>query len=109
MGLPFHQLNIADHEAILSLEDSLADVTHVVNLAAQALRYSLINPFAYVETNVMGFVAMAELARRLPSWSSSFMQVRLRSMAATRRARLPSKILWKSQSRSMPRQSVVMS
>ncbi len=66
-GFTFHQLNIADHESILDLEDSLADVTHVVNLAAQAgVRYSLINPFAYVETNVMGFVAMAELARRLP-------------------------------------------
>ena len=66
-GFTFHQLNIADKDAILALEDSLDDVTHVVNLAAQAgVRYSLINPFAYVETNVMGFVTMAELARRLP-------------------------------------------
>ncbi len=63
----FHQLNIADKDSILALEESLKDVTHVVNLAAQAgVRYSLINPYAYVETNVMGMVTMMELARRLP-------------------------------------------
>lgn len=63
----FHQLNIADKDAILALEESCKDVTHVMNLAAQAgVRYSLINPFAYVETNVMGYVTIAELARRLP-------------------------------------------
>lgn len=66
-GFTFHQLNIADKDSILGLENQLKDVTHVVNLAAQAgVRYSLINPFAYVETNVMGFVTMLELARRLP-------------------------------------------
>ncbi len=66
-GFSFYRLNIADKDAILALEKELQDVTHVVNLAAQAgVRYSLINPFAYVETNVMGFVTMLELARRLP-------------------------------------------
>ncbi len=66
-GFSFHKINIADKEAILSLAGKLGDVTHVVNLAAQAgVRYSLINPFAYVETNVMGFVTMLELTRRLP-------------------------------------------
>ncbi|MDD3181672.1 MAG: GDP-mannose 4,6-dehydratase [Alphaproteobacteria bacterium] len=66
-GFVFHQINIADRDAVLALEDSLADVTHVVNLAAQAgVRYSLIDPYAYVETNVMGMVVMMELARRLP-------------------------------------------
>ncbi len=63
----FHQLNIADKDSILALEESCKDVTHIMNLAAQAgVRYSLINPFAYVETNVMGYVTIAELARRLP-------------------------------------------
>ena len=66
-GFTFHQLNIADKDAILALENSCKDVTHVVNLAAQAgVRYSLINPWAYVETNVMGMVTMMELARRMP-------------------------------------------
>jgi len=56
-------------------------VTHVVNLAAQAgVRYSLLNPFAYAETNVMGFVVMLELARRLPKLQQLFTQARLPSM-----------------------------
>ncbi len=63
----FHPINIGDKDAVFALEESCRDVTHVVNLAAQAgVRYSLINPYAYVETNVMGFVVMAEFARRLP-------------------------------------------
>ncbi|MFA6280557.1 MAG: NAD-dependent epimerase/dehydratase family protein [Bdellovibrionales bacterium] len=63
----FYQMNITDKEAMLGLEEKCHDVTHVVNLAAQpGVRYSLINPFAYVETNVMGFVVLTELARRLP-------------------------------------------
>ncbi|MDX9689216.1 MAG: NAD-dependent epimerase/dehydratase family protein [Proteobacteria bacterium] len=66
-GFTFHQLNIADKDAILALAPSLGDVTHIVNLAAQAgVRYSLTNPYAYVETNVMGMVVMMELGRLLP-------------------------------------------
>lgn len=63
----FHPYNIADKELVLGLESSCRDVTHVVNLAAQAgVRHSLVNPYVYAESNVMGFVVMAELARRLP-------------------------------------------
>jgi UDP-glucuronate 4-epimerase len=41
--------------------------THIVHLAAQAgVRYSLINPYAYVESNVMGHLVMLELARHVP-------------------------------------------
>lgn len=66
-GFSFHQLNIADKDSILGLAEEFSDVTHIVNLAAQAgVRYSLINPFAYIETNVLGFTVMMELARRLP-------------------------------------------
>lgn len=60
-GFTFHHLSIADRDSIFALEDDLAEVTHVVNLAAQAgVRYSLINPYTYVETNVMGMVVMME-------------------------------------------------
>ena len=63
----FHATNIADKDAIFSLETACRDVTHVINLAAQAgVRYSLENPLAYAESNVTGFIVMAELARRLP-------------------------------------------
>jgi UDP-glucuronate 4-epimerase len=38
-----------------------------VHLAAQAgVRYSLVNPTAYIESNVMGQTVMLELARQLP-------------------------------------------
>jgi UDP-glucuronate 4-epimerase len=61
----FHKLNIADKNAMLALASSGA--THIVHLAAQAgVRYSLANPYAYVESNLMGQVVMLELARQLP-------------------------------------------
>lgn len=61
----FHKFNIADKEAMLPLAD--AGITHIVHLAAQAgVRYSLQNPFAYAESNLMGQVVMLELARRTP-------------------------------------------
>ena len=61
----FHKINIADKEAMLALAKH--DFTHVVHLAAQAgVRYSLLNPYAYVESNVLGQVVMLELARQLP-------------------------------------------
>ena len=64
----FRQIDVSDHEALLPLDEDRRDITAIVHLAAQAgVRYSLENPFAYVQANVMGQVAMLELARRLPS------------------------------------------
>jgi UDP-glucuronate 4-epimerase len=41
--------------------------THVVNLAAQAgVRYSLTNPEAYIETNLVGFAHLLECCRHMP-------------------------------------------
>ena len=41
--------------------------THVVNLAAQAgVRYSLKNPAAYVQSNIVGFANLLECCRRFP-------------------------------------------
>jgi UDP-glucuronate 4-epimerase len=61
----FRQLDISDPDAVLALAKELPDITAIVHLAAQAgVRYSLENPFAYVQSNVMGQVAMLELARR---------------------------------------------
>lgn len=62
----FRRLDIADREAVLSLQSP--DIGGIVHLAAQAgVRYSLIDPYRYVEANVMGQVVMLELARRLKS------------------------------------------
>jgi len=61
----FHKINIADKAAVLPLAKSAP--THIVHLAAQAgVRYSLVNPFAYAEANVLGHLTMLELARLTP-------------------------------------------
>ena len=57
------QVNIADREAI-SRVFADARAKRVVNLAAQAgVRYSLENPHAYVETNILGFTNILEGCR----------------------------------------------
>jgi UDP-glucuronate 4-epimerase len=57
--------DVADRDAMLALASP--EITHVVHLAAQAgVRFSMIDPYAYVSSNVMGQVVMLELARALP-------------------------------------------
>jgi UDP-glucuronate 4-epimerase len=59
----FHELDFADLDA---LQAALADqvIEAIVHLGAQAgVRYSLINPHAYVRSNLAGHVNMLELAR----------------------------------------------
>ncbi len=64
----FHQLDISDRDHMLKLAADFPGITHIVHLAAQAgVRYSLINPYAYITANVMGQVVMQELARALSS------------------------------------------
>jgi UDP-glucuronate 4-epimerase len=64
-GFTFHRANIAERDGMLALADEHPDVSGIVHLAAQAgVRYSLVNPYAYVEANVMGQLVMLELARR---------------------------------------------
>jgi UDP-glucuronate 4-epimerase len=65
-GFSFHPLDIADREAVTSLFDRHGDVTEIVHLAAQAgVRHSLVDPYSYVHSNVMGHLVMLEAARRL--------------------------------------------
>jgi len=62
----------ADILQIRSLESFLKKegFTHIVNFAAQAgVRYSLVNPQAYVKTNIDGFLEVLELCRNLPDIS----------------------------------------
>ena len=64
-GFTFHQLDIADHAAVLRLGDGVEAVVHV---AAQAgVRYSLDNPFAYVTSNLTGHLSILELVRHTKS------------------------------------------
>jgi UDP-glucuronate 4-epimerase len=63
----FHQIDVSDRDRMLKLAADFPHITHIVHLAAQAgVRYSLVNPYAYVTSNVMGQVVMQELARALP-------------------------------------------
>ena len=63
-GFRLVRADVADKEAMLGLASP--DITHVLHLAAQAgVRYSMVDPYAYVMSNVMGQVVMLELCRRL--------------------------------------------
>ena len=65
-GFTFHRLDIAERDAMDSLIRQHLDVTRVIHLAAQAgVRYSLVNPYAYIHTNVAGHLVVLEACRRL--------------------------------------------
>ncbi len=66
-GFSFHRIDISDRDAMMALAGVEQGVDGVVHLAAQAgVRYSLENPYAYVQTNVMGHLTVMEACRRLP-------------------------------------------
>jgi UDP-glucuronate 4-epimerase len=62
----FLEADITDREAMLALA-AQHSIDRIVHLAAQpGVRHSLVDPYLYVSTNVMGHLVMLELARRLP-------------------------------------------
>ncbi len=62
-GFTFLRCDVADRPAMSRLF-SAYPITHVVHLAAQAgVRYSLKNPHAYVDANLVGFVNILEGCR----------------------------------------------
>ena len=65
-GIPnfrFEPVDLADGEALADLFKAFG-FTHVVNLAAQAgVRYSLINPKSYIDSNIVGFANLLECCR----------------------------------------------
>ena len=66
-GFSFRRLDIADHDAISELLAEESRIDRIVHLAAQAgVRYSLVNPYAYLRSNIEGQVVLLEAARRLP-------------------------------------------
>lgn len=62
----FVKINLEDKEAVLSLfKSEKPDVA--INLAAQAgVRYSLINPYTYIDANITGFLNILEGCRHYP-------------------------------------------
>ena len=62
----FSDVNIADRAAISEVFSKNREVTQIIHLAAQpGVRHSLIDPYSYIEANVMGHLVMLEAARSL--------------------------------------------
>lgn len=65
-GFTFQFLDLSDRQGVAQLFES-QQFEYVINLAAQAgVRYSLINPLAYVDSNITGFVNLLEGCRHHP-------------------------------------------
>lgn len=63
----FHKIDIANKSDFDNFIKANPHITRIVHLAAQAgVRYSLTNPFAYTEANVVGHLAILEACRTLP-------------------------------------------
>ncbi|HZQ00306.1 MAG TPA: NAD-dependent epimerase/dehydratase family protein [Reyranella sp.] len=64
----FREIDIAEREPMLALADKHKAIDRIVHLAAQpGVRHSMVDPYVYVQTNVMGQLVVLELARQLPS------------------------------------------
>lgn len=60
----FEHADVSDRQVMAAVGVRAGRVSHIVHLAAQAgVRYSMIDPYAYVQANVLGQVVMLELAR----------------------------------------------
>ena len=61
----FYNANIADEKTISEIFQKHNEAENIIHLAAQAgVRYSLENPFAYVESNMQGQVSIFESAKK---------------------------------------------
>jgi UDP-glucuronate 4-epimerase len=62
----FVKLDVSDRDGVLALVKDRGDLRSIIHLAAQAgVRYSLENPYAYIDANVTGTLVMLEAARRI--------------------------------------------
>lgn len=62
----FYQIDLKDKENLDRLFEA-EKFDYVINLAAQAgVRYSITNPYAYVDSNLIGFVNILEACRNYP-------------------------------------------
>ncbi len=66
-GFTFHRLDLADRAAAPAFFKAHGEIAGIVHLAAQAgVRHSLTDPFAYVDANIAGHLAVLEGCRGLP-------------------------------------------
>ncbi len=60
----FEKIDIADLNALKEIFAKYPKIDRIINLAAQAgVRYSLENPHAYIQANIVGYLNMLEMAR----------------------------------------------
>ena len=65
-GFVFYEADVSDRHAIEAIFARHGAISEIVHLAAQAgVRHSLVDPYSYVQSNVMGHLVMLEAARRL--------------------------------------------
>lgn len=65
-NISFIKLDISDREGIFNLFKE-EQFDYVINLAAQAgVRYSLENPYSYIDSNINGFINILEACRTYP-------------------------------------------
>lgn len=64
----FCKADISDRATMKGIAGEHPGITAIVHLAAQAgVRHSLVDPYIYVQSNVMGQVVMLEMARAFPA------------------------------------------
>lgn len=62
----FYQCDISNQSEISKISTNHPDIEYIVHLAAQAgVRYSVENPFAYVQSNLVGHMVILEMCRQL--------------------------------------------
>ena len=62
----FHNVDLKDKPALDNVFETFRP-THIINLAAQAgVRYSIDNPYAYLDSNLTGFLNVLESCRKYP-------------------------------------------
>lgn len=65
-GFSFQRMDLSDREAMRAFINENKNIRYIIHLAAQAgVRHSLVDPYSYVQSNVMGHLVVQEAARRL--------------------------------------------
>ena len=66
-GFEFCCADVADRDAMFEIVGCHQDIDVILHLAAQAgVRHSLVDPYSYIQSNVMGHLVVLEAARLLP-------------------------------------------
>jgi len=66
-GFAFREMDVSDRGGVQTLVRAHPAIRRIVHLAAQAgVRHSLVDPYSYVQSNVMGHLVVLEAARLLP-------------------------------------------